>query len=269
MHLTRDTGFDPERDRDGWSILICLLGTFRVLKRGEAVPLRGGGKLESLLSYLALRQHGATARDTLLDSLWASSEPGLAGQSLNSLVYSSHKLLADAIGGAAPVLHNQGHYRLNVEAGISVDVACFDAEANAGDQQARTGGQSQAAACYRRAVELYRGDLCTTADVYAIIERERLRARFLTLLARLADYHYRAGEYDACLALALQLLAHDPCREDAHRVVMRCHVRLGARAQALRQYRVCADVLRSEFDVEPEPVTTALFDQVRRDPASI
>src|SRR6266536_369465 len=76
-----------------------------------------------------------------------------------------------------------------------------------------------------RSVQLYRGDLAVETDVGGVLERERLRARFLSLLAYLADERYRAGEYGACLDDAWCLLGHDPCREDAHRVVMRCYVR--------------------------------------------
>ena len=104
---------------------------------------------------------------------------------------------------------------------------------------------------------------------HTLIERERLRARYLTLLARLASYDYAAGNLESCLQLALRLLEHDPCREDAHRFVMRCHVQLGERAQALRQFRLCEQILRREFDADPEPATRTLFDQVRCDPANV
>jgi hypothetical protein len=50
---------------------------------------------------------------------------------------------------------------------------------------------------------------------------------------------------------------------------MRCHVQRGERAQALRQYQLCRDILKAEYDAAPEPATTALFDQVRLDPGSI
>jgi hypothetical protein len=60
--------------------------------------------------------------------------------------------------------------------------------------------------------------------VGSVLEREHLRARFLSLLGYLADYQYHAGDYSACLEQAWCLLSHDPCREDAHRVVMCCHV---------------------------------------------
>ena len=100
-------------------------------------------------------------------------------------------------------------------------------------------------------------------------ERERLRARHLTLLARTASYYYERGDIERCLELAQRLLVHDPCREDAHRLVMRSHVLLGARAQALRQFRFCTEILRSEFDAEPEEATIALDYLVRHHPEAV
>ena len=69
--------------------------------------------------------------------------------------------------------------------------------------------------------------------------------------------------------MAGRLLDGDPCREDAHRLVMRCHVRRGERAQALRHYLLCQQILRAEFDAAPEPATDALFEQARLDPSTI
>ena len=89
------------------------------------------------------------------------------------------------------------------------------------------------------------------------------------MLARLADYHFGHGEYATCLDVAWRLLGHDPCREDAHRLVMQCYTRLGERAHALRQYRLCTEILRTEFDAAPEPATLALFDQIRLSPERV
>lgn len=260
---------DPSADEAPWPILVCLLGNFRLLHTGHSLPIPCGGKIETLLGRLGLQFDHRVRRGVLLDLLWPASDSALAYQSLNSLVYSLHKLIGDALGGAAAVLHEGGYYRLNREAGVGVDIACFDAWADAGDQQVRAGDLARAATSYRQSVSLYRGDLVVETDVGSVLERERLRARFLSLLAYLADEHYRAGEYGACLAQAWCLLGHDPCREDAHRVVMRCYVRRGERAAALRHYHVCEHILRTEFDAAPEPATTALFDQIRLRPSHV
>lgn len=259
----------PRTPEAPWPILICLLGNFRLLKAGRPVVVHASGKAEALLCYLGLQDSHRVSRERLVHALWPASAPELANQSLNSLVYSLHKLIGDAIGGNMPVLHVEGYYQLNVEAGVSVDIACFDTLARTGDQQVRAGDLAAAAESYRCAVELYRGDLCVAADVQALVERERLRTRYLGLLAYLADYYYSIGDYAACMEYAWQLLGCDPCREDAHRVLMRCFIRRGERAAALSHYRRCADILRAEFDAAPEPATAALFEQIRLDPSRI
>lgn len=256
-------------DRYEWPVLVCLLGGFRVLKNGRPIAVRSGGKVEGLLYTLALRADHPLPRDLLLEELWPDASGELAGQSLNTLVYSLHRLLGDALGGAGPVLYVDGYYRLNEEAGVGVDIAGFNALARAGEREARLGNPGAAAVFRARAVEMYRGDLHTFADVRGVVEREGLRARYLTLLARLADYHFAERDYTTCLDYVLRLLAGDPCREDAHRLVMRCYMRRGERAQALRQYRLCERILRAEFDAAPEAGTTALYDQMRLDPASV
>lgn len=260
---------DPARGNATWSVLICLLGNFRMLKAGQPVPIRNSGKTQALLASLALEHDYAAPRETLLQTVWPNTDKTLARQSLNSLVHSLRKQLSDQLGGAAPVMHLDGYYRLNVEAGIGVDVAWFCSLVNAGEQHTRSGHATDAIQCYSCAVRLYRGDLCATSDIPALIEREHLRAQYLSLLARLADHHLELAEYDRCLEYVRRLLTADPCREDAHRIAMRCYARRGERTQALRQYQVCETMLRTEFDVAPEPATHDLYQQLRLSPASV
>jgi DNA-binding SARP family transcriptional activator len=269
MSISQHLAYDSIAHQTNPPVMVCMLGRFCLLKDGHPITMRSGGKIKSLLSSLALRQEYALPRESLLSALWPDSDTALACQSLNSLIHHLHRLLGDELGGAMPVTHADDYYRLNVEAGVGLDIALFDTLVAAGDRQLRAGNNAAALELFNRAIPLYRGDLCTSADTLAIVERERLRASFLNLLARLADHHFEAGDYSACLDYALRLLSHDPCREDAHRLVMRCYVRRGERAQALRQYRLCERVLQTEFSAVPEPTTQALFEQVRLNPIGI
>lgn len=267
-HSLRDRVIAPWPDDTAWPLLICVLGNFRVLQAGHPISVRGG-KTEALLGLLALHPSDGLPRATLLGALWPDSDTALAGEALYSRVHDLHTRLGADLGGRAPVLQVDGHYCLNDGAGVGVDAACFDAMATSGDQQARNGHAAEAVAMYQHAVQFYRGDLCVQTDLHAVVERERLRARYLTLLALLGTYAYDAGDRTTSLVYAQRMLGHDPCREDAHRLVMRCYMRQGERAQALHQFRVCADILRAAFNTTPEPETVALFEQVRCDPASV
>src|SRR5207302_6751009 len=180
-------------------------------------------------------------------------------------------LLGEALRGAAPVVLIGGHYRLNEAAGVGVDVARFRALVDGGEHADRAGKTATAAELYEHAVQLYSGDLSIAAgdDPRAALARERLRASCLRALIRLAAYAFIQQNFDTSVGYALELLQRDPCREDAHRLVMRCHVRLGERAQALNHYRTVQAILRSECDVEPEHATTALFEQIRLNPDAV
>ena len=254
---------------DQQPVQICLLGNFRLIKSGRVVPTTRRAKVVALLSNLGLRWDQGIRRDALLLTLWPSGDRLLARQSLNSLVHSLRLLFADVIVGDGPVLYADGSYRLNLEGGVSVDVAEFDRLVAEGDRRRIAGDTSAAHQLYATAVDVYRGDLCIDAELPDVIERERLRSMYLEVLRRLAECSFEARDVSSCLRYVSKLLAVDPCREDAHRLAIRCYTHLGQRAQALRQFRLCESVLRMEFDAVPEPETVALFEQVRLNPASV
>jgi DNA-binding SARP family transcriptional activator len=246
-----------------WPVQICLFGSFRLLKAGQPVLLRNAIKTKAFLICLALEKTYGVSREALLQKLWPDEDVVLAGQSLNSLVHSLRKLLSNILEGESPILHADDRYWLNTDAGIGVDVDWFEALALHGEQQEHSGNMQAAVHSYCAAVDLYRGDLCFSADTQTMVIGESLRAMNMSLLSRLADYYYTLNDLQTCLIHAQRLLSLDPCREDAHRVVMRCYYRKGERTQALRQYRLCETVLRSEFDATPDAATTALYEQIR------
>jgi DNA-binding SARP family transcriptional activator len=250
-------------------VLICLLGDFRVLKAGCEVPMRSAGKTAMLLTLLALGEGHRVSRQVLLGALWPDSEEARGSHALSSMLHGLHESLGDALDGAPPVLNRTGACQLNVAAGVGVDTAHFDGLVRTAEAHLRAGHAHAAEIAFAAAVEVYRGDVYACDDLRALVERERLRALHLSLLSRMADQHFEQHEYVEALRYAGRLLAADPCREDAHRLVMRCHVRMGERAQGLRQFRTCEQILDAEYGARPEPLTAALFERIRSDPDGV
>jgi DNA-binding SARP family transcriptional activator len=123
-----------------------------------------------------------------------------------------------------------------------------------------------AAAEYELAIGLYQGDFLEDDpyDDWPVVTRERLRVAYLDTLDRLCQIYFDQEQFATCIMVSQLLLARDTCREDAHCRLMRCYSRQGQRYLALRQYQVCAEALRAELDVEPEPTTTQLYERIRR-----
>jgi DNA-binding SARP family transcriptional activator len=256
-------GLEPSGHQQDRAMLICLLGSFRLLWCGQPRNVFISGKALTLLSLLALHLESGVTRESILNILWPEQDTKHGHDSLHNLVYSLQRRLRDDFHDAPALVFATGSYYLNRDSGFTTDIAAFDALVSSADRCKRIGQIPQAVDRYEKAVALYRGDLSFNLDVTAIVERERLRASFLTILCWLADHAFQSAHDEAALHYALRLLASDPCREDAHRLAMRAYVRRGERAQALRQYRLCEEVLRREFDAAPEALTTDLFESIR------
>ena len=116
---------------------------------------------------------------------------------------------------------------------------------------------------------MYGGDLLAGFDVreslfeeWLLAERERLRDLTLEVIAKLLAHYLKTDQLESGTRVATRLLALDPLQEAVHRTLMRLYVRQDRRAEALRQYQLCASVLRRELGAEPEHETRQLYQEV-------
>lgn len=244
------------------ALTICLLNYFHVEVDGQPLP-SCGPKADALMSMLGLRREYRANRAEVMQALWPDADEMLAAQNLNSLNSNLKKALGRFIGNAAPVIAEDGTYRLNSDAGIAVDVTLFDGLSDRAQLAMRAGDQHAVRQACDRALDLYRGNLHSRETNDYLMQFERLRARYLGLLAWLANMHASRAEWDDAMRCAYRILAEDECREDAHRIVMQALAAHGQRTQALRQFKLCAGLMRHEFDAPPEPATQLLYDSLR------
>ncbi|MGH8606075.1 MAG: bacterial transcriptional activator domain-containing protein, partial [Gammaproteobacteria bacterium] len=116
---------------------------------------------------------------------------------------------------------------------------------------------------------LYRGDLLEGwYQDWCLLERERLRACYLTALGKLMCYCDAHGQIDRGLAHAETILRCDPAEEEAYYHMMHLQWTAGRRVQALRLYRRCKQVLSEELGVQPCERTQKLYELIRSDPLS-
>lgn len=64
--------------------------------------------------------------------------------------------------------------------------------------------------------------------------------------------------------IAYKLLESDICSETAHMALMKCHFNEeGGKAKAIRQYRLCCDLLQKEIDAPPSQEIRDLYERIR------
>lgn len=246
---------------------VHCFGEFRLLRHGRRVVLPRASKTAAILRYLVLRRSRPVARETLLELIWPDEQPGAAAASLNTTLSVLRKALAAELGaepGGGSIVYSDGAYTLNPALRLHVDVAEFDAWCARGLASEQACYPEDAVGAYRAAIALYTGELAIgdSYDSWLLIERERLAGAYFLIAHKLALHCLERGLYTEAMAQAQQMLAHDPCREEAHGTLMRCFARLDQRTQALRQFELCCALLRRDLGVKPVPELLALREQL-------
>jgi DNA-binding SARP family transcriptional activator len=90
-------------------------------------------------------------------------------------------------------------------------------------------------------------------------EQQRFRQLRLHALESVGSGLVAQGRFGEAVEAGLHAVFADPLRETSHRLLIAAHLGEGNRQQALRQYRMCERVLRTELDVAPADETTELI----------
>src|SRR5204863_5574643 len=114
------------------------------------------------------------------------------------------------------------------------------------------------------AIALYRGPLLAEwTEEWAFPERQAREQAYLTALERLARAAEAWGDHEAAERHLRRAAAVDPLRESAQRALMQALAAGGNAAAAILTYRELRLRLHREVNVEPDPETQALFEQLR------
>ena len=153
-----------------------------------------------------------------------------------------------------------GGYQLDPRVRLEVDTELFGQALTAARRLENAGDEDAAAAGYRQAAQLYRGDFAADApyERWTVLPRESLRLDYLDALDRLSRIEWRSGTIGDCIATGHRMLDADPCREDAHQLLMRCYAEQGRIYQVHRQFDFCRRVLAATLDCQPAAETTRL-----------
>jgi DNA-binding SARP family transcriptional activator len=259
------TGAAPEPDPPAPGLVeVRLLGAFQLQVDGRSVPRWAGQRGTSVLRFLLARPRHRCSRDELLAEFWPEVAPATARNRLQVAVSGLRRALQE-VTRLQVIEYADGGYRINPELLVEVDVERFEHGVSAARRAERSGAPEAAVAAYREAVELYRGEFAADApyEQWALLPRERLRLSYLDALDRMSRIQLRSGRLDDCISTGLRMVAADPCREDAHRLLMRCYADQGRTYQALRQYEFCCRMLRATLDAGPAPETVAMYRSIR------
>ena len=212
----------------------------------DGTPRVAFGRRRRLAQVLArLVVDRSVIRSELAGSLWPDLSPD---QAANNLRVTLAKLIAviepDRAEGASWWIRSVGdRLELNVD-GLALDVDRFDTHLRQARAAEGQGASALAYEHYDAALSLYRGPFLAELDDPGIVhERLRLQSLAYAAACRLAEFESARGEPEAAMEHALAALRIDELGERAHRILIGCHLALGATDAA----RATADLLSARL----------------------
>jgi predicted ATPase/DNA-binding SARP family transcriptional activator/DNA-binding CsgD family transcriptional regulator len=212
--------------------------------RQDAWHLR---KAASLVKLLALSPQHLLHRDQAMDLLWPVLAPKAAANNLHYALHNARRTLGIVPSSASPFLSFQGEQLALCPGGqVWVDVEAFE-------DAARAARRIREPAPYRRAIELYVGELLPEDryEEWAESRRQELRGVFFSLLMELAGLYEERGEYGAGIESLRKALSEEPTSEEAHVRLMRLYALSGRQGEALGQYERLREALSRGLGAEP------------------
>lgn len=208
---------------------------------------------ERELLFAIARRRGSISAEALMDDLWPDRDADAAADLLKSHLYYLRRRLADP----AAVLRNSDGLCLRDDASVDLwEIGSALA--------ARRGKTIEDAVQYTTAREIY--DRLRSAPPARVMSwrwfgpvAARIAGMRREVLQALADYEMRRGRRSEALALAHEIIDHDPFDEEAHEIAIALLFAMGNWAAALREFRQYRTILREEFACEPSPALVSLL----------
>ncbi len=229
-------------------------------------------KVKALLFYLVTETDRPHRRESLAGLLWPDQEESAARHSLNQALSSLRRTLNDRAADQPVLVSTRETIAFNQGSDCWVDVRTFETLIDQRKQHAHR----RAETCRRcmdwlaEAVALYHGSFLEQFSLagnpafeeWLLVKRERYRQMVTNALDCLIDFaEHRHDDVEAMSYLRRQIEL-DAWREESHRRLMLLMAKNGQRAAAVAHFDHLQELIRSELDIDVEPATRALHDQI-------
>ena len=224
-------------------------------------------KARQLLGYLACHPNRDLCRDSIIATLWGDTQEDQGRRSLRQTLWQVQNVIKPCkINSIQPLIEARADWiRLNLHPEVSFDV--IQLERLYKQCRGLTARRTPMPASFQEVASLYSGPFLEGCfESWCVQPRERFQEMYIELLEQMMDHEFTAENTEAATDIAHKILDVDPTHEDAHWTIMSHYRRLGDRTGALRQYQVCLQTLREEYDMPPGKRLVALYDLIRRDP---
>ena len=235
---------------------IYLVGNMRAVAPDGADFLPRGRKTRGLMAFLCLAQGERISRSRLVGLLWDRSGEAQARMSLRQSLSELNSIVNRHVPGLVEI--DRESVRLDVSKCWVDALAILEASA---DAATHTGSLVEPYS--ERLLEDLDG-ITPSFDQWLTAEGTRFEDRVRKILeAELDRLTEQNARPEVRAAAARRLINFEPTHEGAVRSMMKAFAQMGDRAQAIREFERCRQMLQRMLDLPPSKETVAVYEAIR------
>ncbi len=240
---------------------VCIEADERLLDERDLIGKQG----RLLFAYVASEHHRAVSRDELAEELWPEALPPSWERSLSAIISKLRTLLGNVGLPGSTLAGSFGSYQLHLPPDAWIDLEAAAEALDYAESSLRDGKPRQAWGWAQAAYHISRRPfLMGKEGAWATQKRAELRDMLVRAHDCLSEIFIFSGELAFAAKHAEQAVTLEPFRETSYQLLMRAHAAAGNRAQALRVYQRCRNLLTEELGVPPSPQTEAVYLDILR-----
>jgi DNA-binding SARP family transcriptional activator len=217
-------------------------------------------------AYLVCERGRPVSRSELVDVLWPQDTVAATDVAVSAIVSKLRAILTRAgLRGSEALAGTGGCYELRLPSDTWVDLEAASDAIHEAETALRLGDPARAYGPSAVAHHIARRRLFP-ADADGGAWADGRRTKHHSILVRAlecrAQVYLWNGELSLAVEAARDVVALEPLRETAHRLLMRALATAGNSAEALKAYEQCRRLIARELGVDPSPQTRAVYEDI-------
>ena len=232
---------------------VCAERNGAVLMEGE-FPSR---QSRLLFSYLVCQESQYVTMEQLAEILWPGPVPPAWDSALKSLISRLRRVLA---GLGLSVSSEFGCYQLQLPPDVWVDIEAARNSVDEAEGAMRSQNLGSAWGATNVALTITQRPFLPGDDGGWVDQKRReLRGFLIRAMDCYMSICLRTDQASLAVQMANQAVTIEPFRETSYQCLMEAHAALGNRAEALRIYQCCRELLAEELGIDPSPETENVY----------
>jgi DNA-binding SARP family transcriptional activator len=217
--------------------------------------------------FLAVNRERTVHREELMGAIWPDDAPAQTDAALDAILSKLRSMLKGAglVPPSAGIDVVSGSITLQLSSSAWIDIEAAGNALDEAEGACRRNDTANAWSLANVAVVISRRPFLSDVEAPWIeSQRNALRTLQMRALQCLVMVSANHGEPLLAIQHATEMVELDPFKETAYQLLMKMHAAAGDRAEALRVFAKCRELLRDELGISPSPQTEAVYLEILR-----